>query len=90
MEFIPATSFFITVIGVRQRQKEKKRGVKMEKRRERAKVNRTEEKSTKAKNDCIVYQARSRNRGKEWICASVLSFTPFVPSNTGTISKSQR
>ena len=53
MEFIPATSFFITVIGVRQRQKEKK-SVKMEKRRERAKVNRTEEKSTKAKNDCIV------------------------------------
>lgn len=62
----------------------------MEKRRERAKVNRTEEKSTKAKNDCIVYQARSRNRGKEWICASLLPFTPFVPSNTGTISRSQR
>lgn len=37
----------------------------MEKERERAKVNR-KRKSTKAKNDCLVYQAESRNRRKIW------------------------
>lgn len=45
-EFIPATSFFITVIGVRQRKKEKK-GVKMEDREGKSKQNKKVNKSQK-------------------------------------------
>lgn len=78
-EFIPATSFLITVIGVRQRRKErKKQGSKDgEGEAERAKVNRTR-KSTKAKKSQVKKSEKEMDLNK-----------PFVPSQISK-NKSQR
>lgn len=57
-EFIPATSFFITVTRVRQKKKRKKgEGEDEEREKKGAKINRTR-KSTKAKNEFLVSGGR--------------------------------